>query len=305
MKKIWLVALGLFLGLLLLEIGLNLTGFFVLKFHNRSFTAADQQHKVILCVGDSFVFGLGALAGEDFPSQLERVLHDQSPAAGIAVVNAGVPGWNSSLVAHRFKENLRKYRPAWAVILMGSNDHKNYQDVDCRFFALTRQDRFSLLRDKLQNFKSWRLLVTLAQSLRAKLENYYISLLAEDLPVHKSSPIQKNRRTFLCYDYLFKREYDRAKDCFLEMLKSNPRSVPALIGLSKTYTDGGSENFAGAIGFLEQARAIEPLNMNVLAEMSWVYKNLGRYEDALDVCLWALSFEKENLNFYKEVVEIL
>jgi lysophospholipase L1-like esterase len=50
----------------------------------------------ILCVGDSHTRGVGAPTALSYPRQLQRLLEAAYPGARFMVMNAGIPGSNSS-----------------------------------------------------------------------------------------------------------------------------------------------------------------------------------------------------------------
>jgi len=75
----------------------------------------------LLCVGDSFTYGLGATGqAGSYPRQLEALLRENGGAA--TVVNGGWPGQSSREVLLRLPEQLARHRPARVCILVGIND---------------------------------------------------------------------------------------------------------------------------------------------------------------------------------------
>lgn len=81
----------------------------------------------ILCVGDSFTFGAGAPPAYSYPSQLEKLLNDNSINKKYVVYNEGgsLPGMTSSLVLKNLEENILKYHPDIIIILIGMNNSWN------------------------------------------------------------------------------------------------------------------------------------------------------------------------------------
>lgn len=69
----------------------------------------------ILAVGDSFTFGYGLDQGLAWPRQLERALAGRAAPAPIAVINAGVPGYNVAQMDDSLRELLPKARPHLVV----------------------------------------------------------------------------------------------------------------------------------------------------------------------------------------------
>jgi hypothetical protein len=74
----------------------------------------------ILCIGDSWTYGIGAPKGEAYPDHLRRVLGD-----GWTVVNRGWPGASSSHVAARLPGWLTEFRPAVVIAMAGANNWHN------------------------------------------------------------------------------------------------------------------------------------------------------------------------------------
>lgn len=69
----------------------------------------------IVCFGDSLTSGTGAGKGEDYPSQLSRLL-------GLRVINAGVPGDTTSSARERLESDVVARNPDLVIILLGGND---------------------------------------------------------------------------------------------------------------------------------------------------------------------------------------
>ena len=79
MRKIGLIILGLFLGVLILEAGLRLAGLSYLAWQDhengRGLKKKDKAEYRILCLGESTT----ALGGQDaYPVQLERILNEKA-----------------------------------------------------------------------------------------------------------------------------------------------------------------------------------------------------------------------------------
>lgn len=70
---------------------------------------------LVLAFGDSLTSGVGATAGQDYPSQLSRI-------TGFHVVNAGVPTELSSEGLERLTELLEYEQPDLLIVIHGGND---------------------------------------------------------------------------------------------------------------------------------------------------------------------------------------
>jgi len=83
--------------------------------------AADLR---ILAVGDSFTFGFGLEAEQAWPDRLEVALHTMLPARSLAVINAGVPGYNLAQMDEMVREMLARTAPQLiiAAVYVGGFD---------------------------------------------------------------------------------------------------------------------------------------------------------------------------------------
>lgn len=81
----------------------------------------------ILCVGDSFTYGLGAPKDESYPRQLEKILSTYHQGR-IKVVNLGVPGYNSSQCLLKLRDSIGVYKPKAIIAMMGMNNCWNFMD---------------------------------------------------------------------------------------------------------------------------------------------------------------------------------
>jgi len=94
----------------------------------------DAQSVAILCLGDSFTFGMGAGKEFSYPRQLEKLLNqDPSTHKKYIVYNGGLPGNTTSKLLKRLDGSLRKYKPDICLLLIGANDSRHVQDIHCAF----------------------------------------------------------------------------------------------------------------------------------------------------------------------------
>ncbi|OGR41436.1 MAG: hypothetical protein A2X35_10535 [Elusimicrobia bacterium GWA2_61_42] len=134
-QKILLVALGLAVGLVLAESGLRLYGAYYRL--SRASGAPPAGTIKILCAGDSFTYGMGAPADFGYPGHLQRLLDSKYGAGAYSVINAGVPGQNSSELADSIDFLLAAHRPHFLLVLTGAN---NYNLRGSNFFLFAPQE---------------------------------------------------------------------------------------------------------------------------------------------------------------------
>jgi lysophospholipase L1-like esterase len=80
-----------------------------------------DSSSVILAVGDSLTFGIGAEPSQSYPSLLSEMM-------GCRVVNAGVSGELSAAGLQRLPELLDQYHPNLMILCHGGNDLLAKQD---------------------------------------------------------------------------------------------------------------------------------------------------------------------------------
>ena len=115
----WLLA-GVVLTLLVFEVLFRVVGFGYRLV--RAGAPGGPAKYTIVCEGDSFTFGIG---GEDFPRQLEAVLNARAGQRLFRVINLGVPGQNSALIADNFEAHLLSHQPDLTIVTTGENNAWN------------------------------------------------------------------------------------------------------------------------------------------------------------------------------------
>jgi len=132
LRKLLFISLpSIFAMLVILEIGMRITGYLYNQYHNPDAHARIEDFNKgkfnILCLGDSFTFGAGALPDNSYPRQLERLLR-RNTGKDIRVINAGRLGDTSSLLLKNFRKDLARYNPDIAIVMIGINNFWNLED---------------------------------------------------------------------------------------------------------------------------------------------------------------------------------
>lgn len=115
--KLLALILGLLLTPLLVEGILRIAALAVAE--NR---AGAKGTSLAVCQGDSFTFGLFLPPESSYPARLEALLRDGG-VADSRVVNCGIPSKPTWVVKRELREDLGAYRPRFAFLLAGINDH--------------------------------------------------------------------------------------------------------------------------------------------------------------------------------------
>ncbi|MFH1462817.1 MAG: GDSL-type esterase/lipase family protein [Pseudomonadota bacterium] len=124
--RIALVALGLLLALVLAEVGLRIAAG---RLEPPPPAAGGSDAFDILCVGDSFTYGLGSEDGRGYPEHLQGLLDAAWGPGAAQVHNVGLPGQNSPQAADALPGQLGIVRPELMILLVGHNNTWNYNDL--------------------------------------------------------------------------------------------------------------------------------------------------------------------------------
>lgn len=119
--KLTLIVFGIFLAILLLEIGLRAGGFLFLSAqeHRNKASLTKQSDYRILCLGESTT----ALGGADsYPRQLEKILNSSGMEKSFTVINKGIPAMTTTDILSNLDNNIKEFRPRIIIAMMGIND---------------------------------------------------------------------------------------------------------------------------------------------------------------------------------------
>jgi len=97
-----------------------------------------SESSIVVAFGDSLTSGTGASRAESYPSVLSEML-------GCQVINAGVPGEDTSAGLRRLPAVLEKHRPDLVLLCHGGNDMLRRQDRSITAANLTAM--ISMLRN--------------------------------------------------------------------------------------------------------------------------------------------------------------
>ena len=120
-RRIGSFALVALLSLFFAEALLRAGGWAYARWRLPARTAGQASAFRVLCLGDSFTFGIGAPKGSSYPEQLQALLDHDAPGR-FQVINGGVPGSNSSQLLARLGPLLDESRSDLVLVLSGFND---------------------------------------------------------------------------------------------------------------------------------------------------------------------------------------
>jgi lysophospholipase L1-like esterase len=75
----------------------------------------------IVCIGDSWTFGLGVAEDKSYPAFLEDFLRKNVPGVKIEVVNAGISSYSAEEIIHFLEKNINVLTPDCIIFLGGTS----------------------------------------------------------------------------------------------------------------------------------------------------------------------------------------
>ena len=116
------IGLGLLLGLLLIEVILQVGSLFTASMRGGQHDGVLRSGHRVACFGDSNTFGLGVGQPRSYPNVLARRWKSAPEGQRVEVVNLGMPGLNSSRLRQQFRGMIATLRPDMVTIMIGVND---------------------------------------------------------------------------------------------------------------------------------------------------------------------------------------
>ena len=126
-KKLRLVLLGCVLALVAAELALQVIAFAIWSTRDSSVSPSDTE--TVLCVGDSFTYGLGTTSRDfAYPAAAER--HAKETGSSLTFINGGWPGNDSRDVLRELPRLLEAHHPRLVYVLVGYNDSWHRPDLE-------------------------------------------------------------------------------------------------------------------------------------------------------------------------------
>ncbi len=120
--------IGLCVVAVVLELGLRVAGFVYLRSRAFSSTASltlAREPSVILCLGNSYTWGIGAPPLQSYPRQLKGLL-DKKSGHGPVVVNGGRCNENTTELLDALEARIKDVHPDLVVLQTGEANYANF-----------------------------------------------------------------------------------------------------------------------------------------------------------------------------------
>lgn len=171
--------INLFVYIIIFSSALELTlqaasSFIISKTKKQNLTKGGDFN--ILCVGDSFTYGIGAPAQDSYPKQLERLINKTRGDKYIHVINLGVSGYNSSQCLDYLKKEFDSYNPKIVLNMSGLNNCWNF--INSSYFKIKQYKqsnpikyRFKLIDAALSRLRTYKVIKIAFLNVSARLKS--------------------------------------------------------------------------------------------------------------------------------------
>ena len=220
-QKTILIIFGLFLTLVVLEVGLRLGGGLILFLQERRnllFLGQKGECRIV-CFGESTTQG-------QYPLFLEEALNRRKIGIKFIVIDKGIPGTNTGFITSQLEASIDKYQPDIVVTMMGTNDFGIHMPYEADLMMQRRSPLKSLRIYKLMRFLQLHIITKAKESgfYKARDDNWSVQRLRHNLQKVglKTAYIQQS--------ILVNQEINSKK-----ALESNPANDWAYVGLGWLY----------------------------------------------------------------------
>ena len=303
-QKAFLILLGIFLSLFLIETGLRLGGFTLLavqEHRNRVSIKKGGAYR-ILCLGESTTAG-------QWPPFLEAALNRSGTGIQFTVIDEGKNGTNTGAVLNRLESYLDKYHPDMVVAMMGVNDpgavhlpadtpsaskpalfiksFKTYKLARLLFHMAFKTNRWALPPEGTQTQLTT--LPALPATGPDTGDAESVQKLKKEL---KLNPGNGKAHLQLGWLYRDQGKLQQAEEEFKKALKLNPENYEASSKLGWLYLE--QEKFQQAEMCIKKALQINPGNDSAYLQLWAIYREQGKFQQAEEEFKKELEFNPEN-----------
>lgn len=301
-EKIFLFLFGLILSLFILEFGLRTIGYILLQVQSYKNKVSDTSTYRILCLGDSFTYGVGAPIDKDYPSQLENILNKKYPEKSFKIINKGIPGgYSSPELPNSIVNAIKEYSPDMIILLLRQHEYEwantsEYTSLSSKYFSINKI-RFYLFKMRIYKLAKW--LWTNFVSKKTKTDELKPQKTNITLIPHRTDTIKENTSekepdmkiiSKKCpkdaTDYMNLGDLYRHHSEYLKAIKmytaaTNLNSIYA----RKAYSMIGDcyvflKNYSRAEGYYKKVLALYPKTITIYTNLGKCYKCQKKYTDA-------------------------
>lgn len=110
------------------------------------------------------------------------------------------------------------------------------------------------------------------------------------------NPDKPEAYSTLAQVYLFKRNFEKAKEYMIQAVEKNPKDITSRTNLGNVYFR--EKNYDDALVQLQKAIEIDPSNLNAIKQIAFTYDAKGEKEKAAEAYLNAIEVDPENVDLH-------
>ncbi len=294
-SKIYLILIGIIFSLISVELVLQGIAYFnsISNSHPVNINKNTKQ-TIILCMGDSFTFGIGAKKGYSYPEQLQQILNQKYPPKQFKVLNAGQPGFNTVLTVQKTKKMIGELSPDILIIMTGANDYWNLSGID-----RDSTNIFLKLNSLMYNFRVYRLMkiyLNNAQQKDKTNNRFKLNSISNMKKRLKQDEFERAMTFILRVKYartfLLSKDYEKsliALDRALSIHYLDEYIFESLDELFINWSD-----FSKAIAYYEKLNNMNPNDKKVLIRLARIYKAVQDYKKSYSYYRKLLMLDPES-----------
>lgn len=274
------IILYLFIFASITELSLRVTGrIYHLNRLGKEDLRADSETEdyTILCLGDSFTYGIGASQGEDYPKQLERLLNLKSKGKIVKVITGRPKSGNTTQILDYLQSNIDTLTPDIIIFMGGNNNHWNY---DGYYTYLKGKNIFSKFLNCLNRIRIYRLAKILWRDIKRK--DNLLTKGPQGIYEHKDRNLgYKNSQSGFKNGWIYKDEgrYDEAIRWFKEAIEANSIEGSNYRGLGEVYCL--YREYERAIYWFKEGIKVNPKDSSNYRGIGWTYRSQQKHEEAI------------------------
>lgn len=284
LRKTFFIIGGLFLSLVILETGLRTGGFVLLSRQEYKNMLSLKQKGTcrIMCLGES-------TTQDQYPGFLERILNQRNIGITFSVIDKGLSGANTSIIASQLEAYLDAYKPDIVVTMMGINDR------DSLFFPNETVNNSPSPGSFLKSLRMYKLLNLLRRHVEAKIKEIKSNNNKDEKQLDKKTAVNLKdalRYNILGKKYREKEMFPEAEEAFKKSLEFYNKNYFVYVELGNVYR--GQGKFSEAEQVCRRAVELDPRNEQAYIELAEICRHQGRFLEAEDMLEKALKLNPKN-----------